>query len=197
MENEVKEPAPKYNYVSPEQYLEMERVSEEKHDYFQGELFTFSGASVEHSVIVKNINTHILPFLKGNPCDMFGSDLRIHIPENTLYTYPDFSIICGKLERAESDKDSIINPSVIIEVLSKSTEDYDRGGKFYLYRSIKTLKEYILIDSLHISAEFYTRQNDNSWILKEFKHLSDNFFISAIGLTLSLKDIYDDVSFDE
>ena len=197
MENEVKEPGPKYNYVSPEQYLEMERASEKKHDYYQGEVLAMSGASLEHNIIVKNINTHVLPFLKGKTCDMFGSDLRIHIPENTLYTYPDFSIICGKPEKAGNDKDSIINPSAIIEVLSKSTEDYDRGGKFHLYRTIKTLKEYILIDSLHICVEIYTRQSDNSWVLKDYTTITESFTISTIGLSLSLKDIYDDVNFDE
>ena len=197
MENEVKEPAPKYNYVSPEQYLEMERAAETKHEYFKGEVFAMSGASWEHNVIAKNINTIVLPFLKGKPCDMFGSDLRIHIPENTLYTYPDFSIICGKPETTDDEKDTIVKPSVLIEILSKSTRDYDRGTKFSLYRSIKSLKEYILIDSTSIGVEIFTRQKDNSWILKEFKQLTDSFVISTIHLTLHLHDIYDDVSFEE
>ncbi|MGZ8552856.1 MAG: Uma2 family endonuclease, partial [Chitinophagaceae bacterium] len=143
MENEVKEPAPKYNYVSPEQYLEMERAAETKHEYYKGEVFAMSGASWQHNVIAKNINTIVLPFLKGKPCDMFGSDLRIHIPENSLYTYPDFSIICGKPETTDDQKDTVVKPSVLIEILSKSTKDYDRGTKFNLYRSISTLNEYI------------------------------------------------------
>jgi Uma2 family endonuclease len=197
MENEVKEPAPKYNYVSPEAYLAMERASEEKHEYYKGEVFAMSGASWEHNVIVKNINTLVLPFLKGKPCDMFGSDLRIHIPENTLYTYPDFSIICGEPETIDNEKDTVVKPSVIIEILSKSTRDYDRGTKFNLYRGIKTLKEYILIDSTSVCVEIYKHQPENSWQLTEFKKLSDSFFISTIGLTLQLKDIYEDVSIDE
>ncbi len=197
MENEVKEPAPKYNYVSPKEYLEMERASVEKHEYYKGEVFAMSGASWEHNVIVKNVNTLILPFLKGKPCDMFGSDLRIHIPENTLYTYPDLSIICGNPETTDDEKDTAIKPSVLIEVLAKSTKDYDRGTKFYLYRSIMTLNEYITIDSLSVSVEIYTRKQDNSWNLTEFKQLSDSFYISSIGFTLFLKDIYEDVSFDE
>jgi Uma2 family endonuclease len=197
MENEVKEPAPKYNYVSQEAYLAMERASEEKHEYYKGEVIAMSGASWEHNVIVKNINTIVLPFLKEKPCDMFGSDLRIHIPENTLYTYPDFSIICGKPETTDEEKDTVVKPSVIIEILSPSTKDYDRGTKFHLYRSIKTLQEYILIDSTSICVEIYKHHPDNSWQLTEFKQLSDNFFISTIGLTLQLKDIYEDVSIDE
>jgi Uma2 family endonuclease len=197
MENEVKEPAAKYNYVSPEDYLIMERASEVKHEYFKGDVFAMSGASWEHNLIARNINTLVLPFLKGKSCNMFRSDLRIHVPENTLYTYPDFSIICGKPETTNEEDDTVIKPSAIIEILSKSTKDYDRGTKFNLYRSIQTLKEYITIDSLSISVEIYTRQPDNSWNMKEFKQLSDSFVISAIGLTLQLKDIYEDVSINE
>ena len=197
MENEVKEPTAKFNYVSPELFLEMERASKEKHEYFKGEVFAMSGASWDHNVIAKNINTLVLPFLKGKPCDMFGSDFRLHIPENTLYTYPDFSIICGKPETTDEEDDTVIKPSAIIEILSKSTKDYDRGSKFMLYRSIVTLKEYILIDSTTISVEHFEKQADNSWRLTEFKQLSDSFVISTIGLTLLLKDVYEDVSIEE
>jgi Uma2 family endonuclease len=197
MENEVKEPAAKYNYVSPEDYLVMERASQEKHEYFKGEVFAMSGASQKHNDIARNINTIILPFLKGNPCRMYGSDLRIHIPENTLYTYPDFSIICGKPEVTDEEKDTVVKPSAIIEILSKSTKDYDRGTKFNLYRAIKTLKEYILVDSTKISVEIFTKQEDGRWILTEFKQLTDSFVISTIGLTLQLKDVYEDVNIEE
>ncbi|HKB45299.1 MAG TPA: Uma2 family endonuclease, partial [Chitinophagaceae bacterium] len=114
-----------------------------------------------------------------------------------LFTYPDFSIVCGKAQTAEIYTDNLTNPMIIIEILSKSTKDYDRGTKFTLYRSIKTLKEYILIDSTSVSVELFMRQEDNSWNLTEYKQLSDSFYISTIALTLSLKDIYDDVSLDE
>lgn len=197
MENEVKEPVPKYNYVSPEDYLLKERVSEVKHEYYKGEVFAMSGASWEHNVIAKNVNTLVLPFLKGKPCDMFGSDLRIHIPENTLYTYPDFSIICGKPETTDKEEDTIVKPSALIEILSKSTRDYDRGTKFNLYRNIQTLQEYILIDSTKISVEVFKKQEDGKWLLSEFKQVSDSFVISTIGLTLQLSDVYEDVKTDE
>ncbi|MEI9810471.1 MAG: Uma2 family endonuclease [Bacteroidota bacterium] len=197
MENEVKEPAPKYNYISPEEYLEMERAADEKHEYYKGEVFAMSGASVRHNDVVYNINGIIIPFLKGKNCKIYGSDLRIHIPENTLYTYPDFSIVCGKPETTDTYTDNVTNPSVIIEVLSKSTKNYDRGTKFHLYRGIRTLKEYILVDSTSVGVEVYTRQDDNSWKLTDFRQLSDSFYISTIGLTLFLKDIYDDVNIGE
>jgi Uma2 family endonuclease len=197
MENEVKEAVPKYNHVTPERYLEMERASEEKHEYYKGEVFAMSGASLRHNIIAKNFNGILIPFLKGQSCDIFGSDLRIHIPENSLFTYPDFSIICGEPKTTDKEKDTVINPSVLVEILSKSTKDYDRGTKFSLYRSIKTLKEYILIDFLSISVELFAKQQDNSWKLTEYKQLSDNFYIAAIDLTLFLKDIYDNVNFNE
>jgi Uma2 family endonuclease len=197
MENEVKEPAPKYNYVSPEDYLQMERSSEVKHEYYKGEVFAMSGASPAHNDIAYNISRLIAPFLHGKGCKLYGSDFRIHIAENTLFTYPDFSIVCGKAETPYIYTDNLTNPVVIIEILSKSTMDYDRGTKFTLYRSIMTLKEYILIDSTSVSVEIFTRQTDNSWKLTEFKKLTESFFISTIGMTLYLKDLYEDAIFDE
>lgn len=196
MENEVKEPGPKLNYISPEEYLAMERASQEKHEYYNGEVFAMSGASWNHNVIAKNISTVVLPYLKGKPCDMFGSDLRIHIPENGLYTYPDFSIICDKPESTDAEKDPFVNPTAIIEILSKSTADYDRGTKFNLYREIPTFKEYVLVDSTRISVEHFEREPDNSWRLTEFKTLNNQFLVTTIGLTLSLADLYEDVRFE-
>ncbi len=197
MENEVKEPAPKLNYISPEQYLEMERISEIKHEYYKGEIFAMSGASWEHNVITYNINRIVAPFVHKKGCKLFGSDLRVHIPENSLFTYPDFTIVCENYHSAIMYADNLTNPSVIIEILSKSTRDYDRGTKFNLYRNIKTLKEYLLIDSTSISIEIFARQNDNSWILTEFKQLSESFTITSIGLTLQLNELYEDVKMDE
>jgi Uma2 family endonuclease len=197
MENEVKEPAPKYNYVSPEQYLEMERASREKHEYYKGEVFAMSGASLRHNDIFHNVYGELTTFLKGKGFKPYGSDLRIHVPENTLYTYADISIVCGKPETIDSFTDSITNPAIIIEILSKSTMSYDRGTKFHLYRSIKTLKEYILIDSNSISVEIFIKQADNSWKLTEFKQFPDSFTIVTINLRLNLNDIYHDVVFEE
>ena len=197
MENEVKEPAPKYKYVSQDEYLAMERASETKHEYYNGEVFAMSGASPAHNDIAYNINRLIAPFLHGKGCKLYGSDFRIHIPENVLFTYPDFCIVCGKAETPDIYTDNLTNPVIIIEILSKTTKDYDRGTKFNLYRSIKTLKEYILIDSTSICIELFIRQEDNSWNLTEFKQLSGSFVISTIGLTLHIQDIYEEVNVNE
>jgi Uma2 family endonuclease len=197
MENEVKEPAPKYGFVSQEDYLAMERVSEEKHEYYRGEVSAMAGASLNHNMIFRSTYGRLYKHLEGKSCQPFGSDLRIHIPSNTLYTYPYISIVCGEAETTDLYTDNVTNPSVIIEILSKSTKDYDRGSKFMLYRSIKTLKEYITIDSLSVSAEVCVRQSDNTWLLSEFKQLADKFVISTINMTLLLNDVYEGISFQE
>ncbi|HLF44855.1 MAG TPA: Uma2 family endonuclease [Chitinophagaceae bacterium] len=197
MENEVKEPAPKFNDVSPEQYLEMERASREKHEYYKGEVYAISGASPEHKDIAYNINRLIAPFLHGKGCKLYGSDFRIYIPDNLLYTYPDFSIVCGQTETPDVYTDNLTNPTVIIEIFSASTKDYDRGKKFHLYRSIKTLQEYILIDSTSICIEVYLRQADNSWRLTEFNQPIDSFPVTSFNLTLQLKDIYEDLRIEQ
>jgi len=197
MENEVKEPAPKYNYILPEHYLEMERASEVKHEYYKGEVYAMPGASPAHNDVAYNINRLMAHFLHGKGCKLYGSDFRIYIPLHSLFTYPDFSIVCGKAETPDIYTDNLTNPTVLIEILSKSTKDYDRGTKFTLYRSIKTLKEYILIDSTSISVEIFSRLEDNSWKLTEFKQQSDNFIITTVSLTFYLKDIYENVSFNE
>ncbi|MFZ1525877.1 MAG: Uma2 family endonuclease, partial [Saprospiraceae bacterium] len=131
---------PEKQYFTPEQYLESERLALEKHEFYLGEIFAMSGASFRHNQIFKNTYGNLFNKLKGKPCQPYGSDLRIHIPNNSLYTYPDISIICGKPEMTDTVKDTITNPSVIIEILSKSTYDYDKGQKFTLYRDIDSLR---------------------------------------------------------
>ena len=140
MENEVKEPAVKYNYISPGEYLVAERIATEKHAYFNGEVVVISGASKEHNSIAKNFSMLVLPFLKGKNCAIFGSDLRVHIPEKSLYTYPDFTTIYGEWETVDSKKDTVMNPSLIVEILSKSTWDYNRGKKLTFTEVVKPSK---------------------------------------------------------
>jgi len=131
------------NFITELEYLDAERVSLEKHEYYKGEIFAMSGASIPHNKIAMNCSYELKSKFKGKPCQPYGSDLRIHIPINTLYTYPDLSIICGEPETTDENFDSVINPTVIFEILSKSTRNYDLGQKFELYRQITTLREYI------------------------------------------------------
>jgi Uma2 family endonuclease len=197
MENEVKEPVPKYNYISPQGYLEMERTSEIKHEYYKEEVFAIPGASPGHNGIFRNIYAALCVHLKSRDCKPYGSDLRIHIPSHSLDTYPYISIICGKPLPTDVLTDNIVNPSVIMEIGSISTRQYDRESKSTLYREMETLKEYVRIDSTRILVEHFSKQENNTWIAAEFKKRTDHFYISTIGLTLFLKDVYEDVITEE
>lgn len=188
---------PNPKYISQEEYLEMERSAIEKHEYYKGEVFAMSGASLPHNLIFKNTYLTLGIKLKGKKCQPFGSDLRVNIPKNTLYTYPDITIICGKPQLTDDNQDTITNPTVIIEILSKSTRDYDRGQKFALYRDITSLKEYILIDSENVAVEKMSRNADSSWTLRDFGSIDDSFTIASIDVTLALSDIYFEVFDDE
>ena len=194
MKNIVEEPAVKYNFVLQEAYLEAEREAVEKHEYYQGEIFAMSGASVNHNRIQANMIGELYLKLKGKDCQPYGSDLRIHIPQNTLYTYPDISIFCAPPDLTDNHFDTATNPALIIEILSKSTRNYDRIGKFNLYRDIKSLNTYILIDSLSYSIELHTRNDDNTWQLLDLKTLDDTLVLKTLQIEILLKDIYAGVS---
>jgi Uma2 family endonuclease len=196
MENMLNEPALKYNYISAEEYLAMERAATEKHEYYQGEIFAMIGASFKHNRVFSNLFGEIQGKLKGKHCVPFGSDLRIHIPKNTLYTYPDISIICGKLDATDDKFDTATNPTVIIELLSQSTRNYDKIEKFSLYRDIESLKEYFLVDTQKVHVEKHVRNADNSWQLTDYYSLENSFALSPVNITVCLKDIYEGVSFE-
>ncbi len=190
MENKVEEPALKYNYISQETYLEQERAATEKHEYYQGEVFAMSGASGNHNEICTNLIGEIFPKLKDRGCKPYGSDLRIHVPKNTLYTYPDISIICGDKKYTDDKFDTVTNPSVIIEILSRSTRNYDRLEKFSLYRDILTLQEYILVDSQRTHIEKYARNANNTWELSDHDSLEEILTIVTVDIRIPIKDIY-------
>ncbi len=179
------------------EYLEAEEKSVEKNEFYQGEIFAMVGASIAHNHIVRNVLVAVGNFLsKKGSCNVFPSDLRIYIEANSLFTYPDVSIICGEIETLENYKDNVTNPTVLIEVLSPSTADYDRGGKFKLYRDIPSLKEYILISSTEILIEKYEKQTDGTWVLHEYKQGSDLFKITNIGLDILVNSFYENVVFE-
>ncbi len=180
-------------YITQQDYLASERLATQKHEYFQGEIFAMSGARIAHNKISINCIVDIANKLKGKKCQPFGSDLRIHVQKNTLYTYPDISIICGEIETLDDTFDTATNPAVIIEILSASTRDYDKGGKFTLYREIDSLQEYILIDSENVMVEKFIRNQDGSWQLTEYKSLDQKFAIETVAIEMNLSDIYNDV----
>lgn len=187
---------PEVKFITEKEYLDAERLATEKHEYFQGEIFAMGGASKNHNEIAVNCIYELKSKLKGKPCRPYGSDFRVTIPENTLYTYPDISVFCSEPETLDEQEDTATNPSVIIEILSKSTRNYDQGQKFALYRQIESLKEYILIDSEDIKVIKHTKNDDGSWLLVEYKGIENQFFIDSIRVELDLKDIYENVKFD-
>lgn len=196
---EVKEAAVSYNkqHYTIEEYLQMERASNVKHEYYQGEIFAMAGAGRRHNIIFSNTFGELCIQLKGNPCRPFGSDMRMHIPENTLFTYPDISIYCGDATTIDQEEDTVIQPTIIIEILSKSTRDYDRGTKFKLYRDIPTLKEYMLIDTEKIGIEVFRINAHNNWVLQEYKTLQLTVQLPTVGVSFLIQDIYKGTSLSE
>ncbi|WP_396167365.1 Uma2 family endonuclease [Flavobacterium sp.] len=200
---------PQIHYITEQEYLDAERLALNKHEYYKGEVFplhryedtkgeivAISGASKVHNEISANCIYELKHKLKGKPCRPYGSDLRVNIPENTLYTYPDISVYCNEAETLNNETDTAINPIVIFEILSKTTRSYDLGQKFELYRQIETLKEYILIDSEQLNVIKYYRNQDQSWLMTEYKSIQDSFEIEALEIKLRLSDIYDNVKFE-
>jgi Uma2 family endonuclease len=190
---EIKESAHAYQkkFYSIQEYLEMENEALEKHEYYKGEIFAMSGAGARHNIISVNIIASLHHSLKGKSCQPYGSDMRIHIPENTLFTYPDISIICGDIVNPKEDENTATNPTVIVEILSPSTKNYDRGVKFMLYRAIPTLKEYILIEAESIHVEQFAINKEGLWQLKEYSNLEDKMVLESLGIILLLNDVYD------
>ncbi|PSL29199.1 Uma2 family endonuclease [Dyadobacter jiangsuensis] len=178
---------------SEEEYLRLENDAFEKSEYFQGQIIKMAGAAPNHNRVKENVIGEIYPVLKkGKSCRSSSSDQRIHIPANSLYTYPDIVIVCGPNKFSKLDRITIINPSVIIEILSASTTDYDRSLKFKLYRDIESLQEYVTIDSRKASAQVFRRMPDNQWILADDAFsLTESITIRTIGATLQMADLYE------
>lgn len=194
---EVREPALAYNkqHYSIEEYLELENAADEKHEYYKGEIFAMSGARMAHNEIATSLLVALGSKLKGKPCRPYGSDLRIHIPSNTLFTYPDISVICGGPETRNGDDMNALNPTVIIEVLSPSTRKYDRGDKFTLYREIPTLREYVLIDSTAVHVEAFAINKNGFWELRECKTMDDTLHFPSLSVDIPLSEVYEHVKF--
>jgi Uma2 family endonuclease len=175
-----------------EEYLALEAQSDIKHEFFQGEIFAMSGGTYNHSKIAVNITITLGVKLRGKQCSPMNSDMRVHTPSG-LDTYPDVSVFCSKPD-LQDKQHTLLNPVVIIEVLSPSTRCYDRGDKFTLYRAIPTLTEYLLVDSEQMLVEHYSRNADNAWIFREYRDLTDSVNLAGIEETLSLAEIYETIA---
>lgn len=186
---------PKTLYT-PEMYLEIDRQSEIKHEYFNGEIFAMTGASRKHNLITANITASLNLQLKGRPCEVYASDMRVKVSASGLYTYPDVVVVCGEPIFEDKEIDTLINPTVIIEVISQSTEGYDRGEKSGNYRKLDSLSEYILISQNKSHIEHFVRQPDNQWLLSETDDVVAIIDLLSIRCKLAMADIYDKVEIE-
>jgi Uma2 family endonuclease len=188
---------PHKKYYTAEEYLGLEKASPYKSEYYRGEIFAMAGASFSHNVIVANLVASLHSQLKGTPCRPLASDQRVRVSKSDRYTYPDVTVLCGEPLFDKLDDQSIINPRVIIEVLSDTTEKYDRGTKLNFYRELESLAEYILVSQNAPHLEQYVRQANNSWLLTCSEGLDASLLIKSMQCRLLLAEIYDGVTFDE
>ena len=181
---------PVEKYYTGQAYLALERSSEDKHEYYKGEIFAMGGASFKHNVLQVNMLVKLGIHLSGKSFRPFGSDLRIHVPKNTLYTYSDVVVVCDEPQFEDDSFDTLLNPAVIVEILSPSTANYDKSAKFELYCDLPSLQEYILIDSVTVHFVHYTKNIDGTWHLAETRDIGEQLVISCIGFQTSLSSIY-------
>jgi Uma2 family endonuclease len=181
-------------FVTPEEYLAYERRAENRNEYFDGEIFAMTGASRKHNLISLNIGAELRFLLRGRNCEAYVSDMRVRIPSANLYMYPDVVAVCGEPEFEDVDVDTLLNPTLIVEVLSKSTASYDRAEKFDYYRTLPSLTEYLLVsqDEFHVTQ--YVRQTEGRWLLTDHRSPEDTLQLESVECSLSLRDIYDKVS---
>jgi Uma2 family endonuclease len=190
--------APK-RLMTPEEYLAYERSSEEKHEFYRGEIFAMSGVSYEHSQINANLMRELGNRLAGSTCQPHASDLRVCVHPSGLYTYPDVLVVCGRPRFLDKRFDTLLNPTMIVEILSESTQSYDRGAKFEQYQRIESLRTYVLVSQEAMRVEWFTRSEDGAWIYRAANgpdgvlDLPDTL---AIPVAIPLSEIYERVEFE-
>lgn len=177
--------------VTYAEYRDGERAAEVKHEYLRGEIFAMTGGTPQHSALAARITALLTRELAGRPCRVFNSDLRVRIEATDLATYPDVSVVCDRLQTARDDDLAIINPSLLVEVLSDSTEAYDRGQKAAHYRRIPSLRAYLLVSQHEPRLELQTRRDDGTWILRE-ADAGQTLLIEPLGVTLAVDEVYED-----
>lgn len=177
------------------EYLEIERAAEFKSEFFDGEMFAMAGGTPQHSLIGTNLGREFGNRLANSRCVAYNADLRIKVMASGLCTYPDLSVICGPLQFAEGTDDTVVNPTALVEVLSSSTEAYDRGRKFEHYRQISTLQEYLLVSQTEPRIEQFVRQSDGRWLLNEALGMEKKLELPSLKITIALSEIFAKVNF--
>ncbi len=181
---------PEKRFLSHRDYLEMEAETPWKNEYYHGEVFAMTGASFRHNVIAGNVFAALHGALGRSDCYVFTGDMKVQVEKDRHYVYPDVSVVCGEIEFAEERTDTVSNPLVIVEVLSESTQDYDRGSKFRAYRGIETLRDYVLIDQYTPHIEHFSKNDAGKWVLDELDGENATLEIGSIGVVLSLSSVY-------
>ncbi|MBI2926017.1 MAG: Uma2 family endonuclease [Verrucomicrobia bacterium] len=176
--------------ITSQEYLAAERQSETKHEFFDGELFARAGGTRRHSLIAVNVASELNQQLAGKPSQVFNSDLRVKIEATGLYTYPDVQVGCGHLRFEEGEEDTLLNPKIIVEVLSDSTAAWDRGGKFWHYRHLDSLTEYVLVSQEAWQVEHYTRQANGQWLFETLEGAKAVLALPSIKARVPLREIY-------
>lgn len=186
---------PEIHRFTVEEYLSLEQEATDKHEFHDGEILAMSGGSLEASLIAANTTREIGNALKGKPCRVAESNLRVRIPPRNRYLYPDALIFCGspEFDPLDNKRHTILNPRVIIEVLSPSTEGYDRGDKFASYREIPSLQEYIMIAQDRVSVESWVRESDGNWSILTFAGLTAVAVVRSVGINIPMSEIYSGV----
>jgi len=190
MGNIIQEAAPKYNYLSPKEYLEMERASDEKHEYFDGHIYLMSGAGLRHTKVATNLIGNLFAFLKDKECNVLAENMRVSSPSHDSYMYPDVMIVCGKEELEDDQFDTLLNPSAIIEILSPSTRSIDKGRKMMYYKEIPSLKEYFMVDTFSQIVHCVRKQPSGDWRLETISGNESVVLLETIQFQLPLSDIY-------
>ena len=183
------------HFATPEEYLAAERASETRSEYFAGEILAMTGASRVHNLIVLNIGAELRAQLRGWPCEAYVEGMRVNVTAAGLYTYPDVVVVCGEPEFEDEQVDTLLNPTLIVEVLSPSTERYDRGRKLEYYRKIPSLAEYVLVSQDARRIEWYTRQESGLWSYRDTEEGQLSVDLTSVDCTLPLDEVYDRVSF--
>jgi Uma2 family endonuclease len=183
--------------LTSEEYFALEERAEVRHEYHRGRTYAMTGASARHNLIVGNVIAGLHGQLRKSACRVYPSDLRLKIEQSRSYVYPDISVVCGALQLSDDRPDTITNPTMLVEVLSPSTENYDRGQKFELYRTVESLQEYLVIAQDRLHVEHYIRQADHRWLLVDFYLPEHALRLAAIQCALTLADIYEHVEFDK
>jgi Uma2 family endonuclease len=184
------------SYITPEEYLAIERAAEYKNEYVNGEIFAMTGASRNHNLIAGNITGELGQQLKGKPWEVYPSKMRVKSPAARSYLYPDVVVVCECPQFEDAYLDTLLNPTLVVEVLSKSTESYNRLAKAAYYRTIESLVEYLLIAQEEYRVEQYVKQTDGHWLLSDVRSLENAVELKAIGCSLTLRDIYDRIVID-